>query len=105
MFFHLGYQYDGNKQASIVVCSKAHPWVKALFAQCGGLVRPPLNNMEVPAHIPNGQTKDVAMEMSNPLVEGDFVLTSQVEGVRNFTPPTNNTKGPNRFTNNNIQTF
>jgi len=25
--------------------------VKALFAQCGGLVPPPLNNMEVPTHI------------------------------------------------------
>jgi hypothetical protein len=53
---------DGNGQAKIIVCSKAHPWVKALFAQCGGLVPPPLNNMEVPVHIPNGRTKDVAME-------------------------------------------
>jgi hypothetical protein len=55
--------------------------VKALFAQCGGLVPPPLNNMEAPTHIPNGRTKNVAMEMSNHLVEGKFALTSQVEGV------------------------
>jgi hypothetical protein len=54
MLFHLGYRYDGNEQAGIVLCSKAHPWVKALFAQCGGLVPPPLNNMEAPTHIPNG---------------------------------------------------
>jgi hypothetical protein len=86
MFFHLGYWYDGNGQAKIIVCSKAHPWVKALFAQCGGLVPPPLNNMEVPVHIPNGQTKDVAMETWNLLVEGEFDLMFQVEGVQNFTP-------------------
>jgi hypothetical protein len=30
---------------------------------------------------------------------------SQMEGVRNFTPFTNNIKGPNRSTNNNIWTF
>jgi len=36
------------------VCSKAHPHLKALFAQCGGLAPPPLNDMEVLANIPNG---------------------------------------------------
>jgi hypothetical protein len=54
--FHLGYQYDGNGQARITMCSKAHLWVKALFAQCGGLFPPPLNDMEVPSHILDGQT-------------------------------------------------
>jgi hypothetical protein len=54
MFFHLDYEYDGNGQARVVMCSKAHSLVKALFAQCGGLVPPPLNNMEVPTHIPDG---------------------------------------------------
>jgi hypothetical protein len=38
MLFHLGYQYDGNGRARVVMCSKAHPQVKALFARCGGLV-------------------------------------------------------------------
>jgi hypothetical protein len=45
------------------------------------------------------------MEASNPLVEGKFALISQVEGAQNFTPFTNNIEGPNRSTNNNIQTF
>ncbi len=82
MFFHLGYQYDGN-----------------------GLVPPSLNDMEVRTHIPNGRTKDVAMEMLNPLMEGESISTFQVERARNFTPPPpfkNNTNGPNKSTNNNI---
>ncbi len=54
MLFQLDYRYDGNGQTGIVVCSKAHAWVKTLFAQCGGLVPPPLNDMEIPAHIMNG---------------------------------------------------
>jgi hypothetical protein len=70
----------------IVMCSKAHPRVKALFAQCGGLVPPPLNDMEVLVHILDGQTKDVAMETPNPSMEGKFTSTSQVKGVQIFTP-------------------
>jgi len=42
-----------------------------LFARCGGLFLPPLNDMEVPAHIPDGRMEDVAMEMSNPSVQGE----------------------------------
>jgi hypothetical protein len=53
--------------------------VKVLFAQCGGLVPPPLNNMDVPTHIPNGRIKDMAIEMLNPSMEGELVSTSQVE--------------------------
>jgi hypothetical protein len=49
--------------------------VKALFAQCGGLVHPPLN-----AHIPNGQTEDVAMGTLNPSVEKECASMCQVEG-------------------------
>jgi len=52
------------------VCSKAHPWVKTFFAECGGLVPPPLNDMEVLAHILNGRIEDVAIEMLNPSMEG-----------------------------------
>jgi hypothetical protein len=37
--------------------------------------------MEVPAHIPDGQTRNVAMETVNLSVEGKFVSTFQVEGV------------------------
>ncbi len=47
----------------------------------------------------------MAIEMPNPLVEGESTLTSQVEGVQIHTPLTNNTKGPNRSTNNNTQIF
>jgi hypothetical protein len=61
--------------------------VKALFAQCGGLVFTPLNDMEVPAHIPNGRIEEMAIKMLNPLVEGESTSTFQVEGARNFTPP------------------
>jgi hypothetical protein len=60
--------------------------MKALFALCGGLVPPPLNDMEVPTHIPNGQIEDVAIKTLNPLVEGEYVSMFQMEGVRNFTP-------------------
>jgi len=67
-----------------------------------GLVLPPLNDMEVPAHISNGRTKDAAMETPNPLVDGKFISMFQVEGAQNFTPPTNNIKGFNISINNNI---
>jgi hypothetical protein len=41
------------------------------------------------------------MEIPNPLVEGKFVSTFQMEGVQNFTPLTKNIKGPKRSTYNN----
>ncbi len=72
------------------MCSKAHPQVKSLFARYG-LALPPLQNMEVPTHIPNGRIEDVTIETSNLLMEGEFALMSQVEGAQIFTPPTNNT--------------
>jgi hypothetical protein len=62
MLFHLGYQNDGNGWIGVAMCSKAHLGVKAMFSQCGGLVLPPLNDMEVPTHIPNGRIEDVAIE-------------------------------------------
>ncbi len=55
--------------------------MKALFAQCGGLVLPPLNDMEVPAHILHGGIEDVAMEMPNPLVEVESISMFQMEGA------------------------
>jgi hypothetical protein len=36
------------------MCSKAHPWVKALFARCDELVPPSLNDMEILAPISDG---------------------------------------------------
>jgi hypothetical protein len=54
IFFHFGYQYDVNGQTRITMCSKAHPRVKTLFVQCGGLVLAPLNDMEVLTHILDG---------------------------------------------------
>jgi hypothetical protein len=72
MQLHLGYRYDGYARIGVVMCSKTHPQAKGLFAQCGGLIPPPLNNMETQAHIPDGLTKDVTIETSNPLVEKKF---------------------------------
>ncbi len=54
--------------------------MKVLFAQCHAFVLPPLNNMEVLAHILDGWTKDVTIATTNILMEGKFVLMSQVEG-------------------------
>jgi hypothetical protein len=56
MLFNLGYWYDGNGQTKIAMCLKAHPRMNALFSQCGGLVPPTLNNMEVSIHISDGWT-------------------------------------------------
>ncbi len=86
MLFHLGYRCDGNGQTRIVMCSRAHPQVKTLFVQCGGLVPPPLNDMKILVHISKGQTEDVAMEMPNPSMEGKSISTFQVEGAHTFTP-------------------
>jgi len=55
--------------------------VKALFAQCGGFVLLPLNDMEVPAHILHGGIEDVAMEMPTPLMEVESTLMFQMEGA------------------------
>jgi hypothetical protein len=44
----------------------------------------------------------MAIKTLNPLVEGEFASMFQMEGVQNFTPPTNSTKGPNKSTSNNM---
>ncbi len=105
MLFHLGYWCDGNGRARVVVCSKAHSRVKTLFAQCGGFVPPPLNDMEIPTHILDRQIEDVVMEMLNPWMEGKSISTFQVEGTWNFTLLTYNIEGPNISTTNNIWAF
>jgi hypothetical protein len=38
MFFHLGYQQDGNGRVGVATCSKAHSQLKALFANGEGIV-------------------------------------------------------------------
>jgi hypothetical protein len=47
--------------------------MKALFANCEGIIFQPLDDMFVPA--PNGSIKNVTIETPNPLVEGEFFLT------------------------------
>jgi hypothetical protein len=42
--------------------------------------------MEMPAHILDGQIKDMVIETSNPSMEGKNILTFQVERVQIFTP-------------------
>jgi len=61
--------------------------------------------MEVWAHLLHGQTKDVTIETSNPLVARQCISTSKMKGVQICTPFINNIEGPNRSTNNNTQTF
>jgi hypothetical protein len=104
MFFHFNYRYDGNGQARVAICSKAHPRVKTLLARCGGLILPSINNMEVPTHILNGRIKDVAMEMLNLIFKWKDNIFRHLKwkGLEISPPLTNNTKGPNKSTNNNI---
>jgi hypothetical protein len=47
----------------------------------------------------NGSPKNMAIKMPNPSLEGKVASTSQMEGVQTSTPPTNSTKGFNRFSN------
>lgn len=49
-FFHLGYQQDGNGRVGVVMCSKAHSQLKALFANDEGIVFWPSNDNIVLAH-------------------------------------------------------
>jgi hypothetical protein len=77
------------------MCSKAHPWVKTLFAQSGGLVPPPLNDMEVLAHILNGRIEDVAIKINGRRICSDI---SNGRGLK-FHPLTNNLEDPNISTN------
>jgi len=61
--------------------------------------------MEVLAHLPKGQTKDMAIETPNLSMEGEFPLTPQMEGVQICTLPINNIEGSNRFTNKTFKPF
>jgi len=74
------------------MCSKAHPRVKALFAQCDGLIPPPLNHMEMPTHILDGRIEDMAIEMPNLYMERKSISMFQVEGFK-FSPPYKQHKG------------
>jgi hypothetical protein len=47
----------------------------------------------------------MAIKTPNLLMEEEFILMFQVEGIRICTTPINSTKGPNRSTNHNAQTF
>ncbi len=60
--------------------------MKVLFSRCDGLVLPQLNDMEVPTHIVDGQTEDMAIEMANPFMEGEVASMFQVEGVQKISP-------------------
>jgi hypothetical protein len=54
--------------------------MKAIFAWCHGFVLPSIDHMEVSTHFLDGWTKDVNIEMLNPLVDRKFILMPQVEG-------------------------
>jgi hypothetical protein len=69
MLFHLGYQHDGSGRVGVTMCSKTCAQVKALFANCEGIIFQPLDNMFVLAL--NGSIENVTIEMPNLLVEGE----------------------------------
>jgi hypothetical protein len=60
--------------------------VKALFAQYGGFVLPPLNNMEVLAHISNGRIEDVAMETLNLSMKENLLRHFKWKGLKSSPP-------------------
>jgi hypothetical protein len=61
MLFHFGYQHDGNWWVGVTMCSKTWAQVKALFANCEGIIFQPLYNMFVPTF--NGSIENVTIEM------------------------------------------
>ncbi len=93
LFFHLGYRYDGNGQAKVAMCSKAYPWMKALFAQCGGLV-PPWLKRHGSTNPYLGSTKSGRghwnIESFN--WKENLLLCFKWKGLEFSTPPTNNTE-------------
>ncbi len=100
MRFHLGYQYDGNGRIRVVLCSKAHPWVKTFLSRYGGLVLPPLNDMEILTHIPNGC---IGCGHGNFESFNGKIICSNASNGRGskFHPLINNIEGFNRSTNKN----
>jgi hypothetical protein len=77
--------------------------MKKLFDTCGGIIHQPLDDMFVLAL--NGLIGNMAIEMMSFFMDGEFVLTSQVEGVQIYNPFMNNTKGHSRSISNGVQTF
>jgi hypothetical protein len=61
------------------MCSKAWAQVKELFVICEKNVSQPLDGMVVLA--PNGPIENMAIEMSNILMEGEHAPTFQVKGI------------------------
>jgi len=47
MFFHLGYQHDGNGKVGVTICLKARAQIKTLFGTCGRIVHQPLDGVVV----------------------------------------------------------
>jgi hypothetical protein len=54
--------------------------MKKIFDTCGGIIHQPLDDMFVLA--PNGLIGNMAIKMMSFLMDGKFVLTSQMEGVQ-----------------------
>ncbi len=77
--------------------------MKKLFDTCGEIIHWPLDDMFVLAL--DGPMENMTIKMLSFLMDGKFISTSQMEGVRISNPFMSNTQGPNTSMNNYIQTF
>jgi hypothetical protein len=103
LFFHLGYQHDGNERIFVVMCLRAQAQFKALFTTCGKIIPRPLDDVVVLA--PNGPIEIMTIERLNPSMEREFASYSQVKRAQIYTPCTNSTKGFNKSMKHNAQIF
>ncbi len=88
-YIPFGYRHDGNGWAGVAMCLKAWAQVKALFANCEGIVSWTPNDMFGLTF--DGSIQNVAIETLNLLVETKFVSISKMEWAQISTPLENHT--------------
>lgn len=75
----MGYQHDGDGKVGVATCLKPWTQVKELYYHLWKKKNQPLDGMVILT--PDGPIENVAIEMSNILMEGEHVPTFQVEGI------------------------